>query len=111
MRRKNIRRRERGAVLAVVMILLVVLLAAGVFAFVGLRSDTGAARNERLARQLFDCAEQGLQMGKQFFSQPAVRGNWDTYLRTNVCASLPCAPFPTGQSGTPPPNYPNGVPF
>ncbi len=105
------RRSQRGAILPIVMILLVVLLAAGVFAFVGLRSDTGAARNERLARQLFDCAEQGLQMGKQFFSQSAVRGNWDAYLKTDVCAVLPCAPFPAGQSGVAPPNYPTGAPF
>jgi hypothetical protein len=96
----------------VVLILLGVLLAAGVFAFVGLRSDTGAARNERLARQLFDCAEQGLQVAKQFFSLPSSRQQWSAFYQSNVCSpTMPCPPFAIGQSGTPPVGYPTAAPY
>lgn len=112
------RNRQRGALLGIVLVLLVVLLAAGMFAFFGLRTDTAASTNERLSRQLFDCAEQGLAIGKQFFSQETLRGSAvNAYLQTNVCVTgsyLLCAPngpFPANQAGAPPFNYPMGVPF
>jgi hypothetical protein len=89
-----------------------VLLAAGVFAFWGLRSDTGAAGRDRLARQLFDCAEQGLAAGKQYFSL-TYRDVWDVYLKANVCASgtVPCPPVPTGAPGSSADGYQDTAPF
>jgi hypothetical protein len=101
------RRRDRGALLGIVMILLVLILAASGFAFWTMRADTDATGNDRLSRQLFDCAEQALALGKQTFS--AQRSAWDSYLGTDVCSVLPCpSPFPSGATGTAPVNYPTG---
>ncbi len=104
-------RREKGALLGIVMILLVLILAASGFAFWTMRADTNATGNDRLSRQLFDCAEQALALGKQQFT--AQRSAWDSYFNTNVCSAyLPCpAPFPSGASGTPVVNYPSGTPY
>jgi hypothetical protein len=107
--------RERGAILGIVTILLAVILAASAFAMWTLRGDIGGAGRDRLARQLFDCAEEGLAVGKNFFATTA-RTQWDSYLSTDVCASgnLPCqpaGPFPTGLTGPTIINYPNGAPY
>jgi hypothetical protein len=107
-------RRDRGALLGIVLILLVVIVSASAYAMWALRSDTGAAGQDRLTRQLFDCAERGLAAGKNYFAVTA-RNNWSLYLAANVCTSgtLPCAPsgpFPTGNTGGVP-NYPTGFPF
>ncbi len=104
-------RNERGALLLVVLVLLGILLAASMLALHSTRTDTASARNERQMRQLFDCAERALQIGKTHFSQTSVRSDWDSYLKTNVCSHLPCGPFPPGQSGTAPIGYPTGAPF
>lgn len=106
--------RQRGALLGIVLILMVVVVGAAAIALWGLRSDIGAAGKDRLARQLFDCAEQGLAKGKNFFAVTA-RGSWNNYLAADVCASgkLPCVPsgpFPTGNSGSVT-NYPAGAPY
>jgi hypothetical protein len=110
--RRSRRSRQRGVLLGVVLILLAVLFAAGIFALWSMRSDTGSAGRDRLARQLFDCAEQGLADGKQYFAthQAAIA----TYLKADVCstktdgtlgiAPLPCwdtgGPFPTTAAST-----------
>lgn len=78
------------------MVLLVVILSASVFAFYGLKSDTTAAGNDRLMRQLFDCAEEGLAQGKQYFSQPSQRTQWSTYFTTDVRSLLPVPPAALG---------------
>ena len=94
------------------MVLLVLVLAASGFAFWGLRGETSSAGNDRLARQLFDCAEQALAFGKKEFTNE--RLGWDQYLNTDVCSTgaLPCPPFPTNSNpGQPPLNYPTGTPF
>jgi Tfp pilus assembly protein PilX len=107
------RRRDRGALLGIVLILLVVVAAASAFTVWSMSTTTAGARNDRLSRQLLDCAEQGLAFGKQQFS--AQRASWDQFLSTNVCnapgSSLPCGPFPTGATGTAPANYPGGAPY
>jgi len=91
---------ERGAILGVVLVLLIVLLLAGGLAVWGLRSETGSAGSDRLARQLFDCAEEGLAWGKQYFSGPGADWNGTgagSYLAANdVCSYLPCPPFGKG---------------
>jgi len=104
-----------------VLVLTVVLLAASVFAFWGLRGETTSAGTDRLARQLFDCAEQGLAVGKQYFSTASIRqAGWPSFFRANICGQTTnltpaCksngGPFPTGGTDTPPANYPNGSPF
>ena len=106
--------RERGALLGIVLVLLVVVLGASAFALWSLRSDTGAAGKDRLTRQLFDCAEQGLAAGKNYFAVTA-RASWNAHLAANVCASgkLPCAPngpFPATNTGSVA-NYPAGAPY
>ena len=103
-------RRERGALLGVVLILLAIILAASAFALWNLRTDTGSTGNDRFSRQLFDCAEQGLQFGKQYFSTTASNA-WNSLLATNVCASLPCPPFPANAPGPAAPGYPDGLPY
>jgi hypothetical protein len=108
-------RRERGAILGIVLVLVAVLLGASVYAIYSMRSDTGASGQERTARQLFDCAEQGLAFAKQYFST-VQRNNWDAYLATDVCASdatlcAPYGPFPTGNAGTAPTGYPTLAPY
>jgi hypothetical protein len=97
------RRRERGALLGIVMIMLMVLMAASIFAFFTLRTDSGAAAQDRLAHQLFDCAEQGLQIGKATFA-PAI-GQWPSYFGANAPGTalsngitLPAATFPQAAS-------------
>jgi hypothetical protein len=117
-------RRDRGALLGVVLVLSTVLFAASIFAYWGLKSDTSTAGADRLSRQLFDCAEQGLGIAKQYFSDPSRSGTWQSYYQaTTVCAAgsnllnacVPNGPFPT--TGNPntapaaPANYPNGTPF
>jgi len=123
-RRKLRQSRQRGALLGVVLVLIAILFTAGVFALSSMRSDTGAAGRDRMARQLFDCAEQGLAWGKQYFSTTA-RTQWSSYLAaSNVCTTaissspdigpLPCSPggpFPTGGTGSPLTGYPNQAPY
>jgi hypothetical protein len=111
-------RRERGALLGVVLVLILVLLAASAFAYFGLRSDTGASGNDRVQRQLFDCAEQALAFGKQYFGDPTIKNSWNQYFNANnVCTFLPCTnhsppgPFPINGTGAPPNGYPNLLPF
>jgi hypothetical protein len=100
--------------MGVVLVLLLVIIAGAVLAIWGARADTSSAGQDRLTRQLFDCAEQGLAFGKQWFSINQ-RSNWDQFLSTDVCTlatpPVPCPPFPTGAPGTAPPNYPNGAPY
>jgi hypothetical protein len=107
-------KKERGALLGIVMVLLVLILAASGFAFWGLRGETQSAGTDRLAHQLFDCAEQALAIGKQRFGTYD-RKTWDDFLFTDVCATLPCTnnggPFPTGATGTPPVSYPGSAPY
>jgi hypothetical protein len=106
-------RRERGAILGIVLILMAVLLAAGVFAFWGLKSDTGAAGRDRLARQLFDCAEQGLALGKQQFGN-TYRSQWNQYLAAKVCSNhVSCPPLPPDaqRPGSAVDGYPDTPPF
>jgi hypothetical protein len=118
------RRREKGALLGVVMVLVAVLLGASVFAYFGLRSDSGATAGDRLTRQLLDCAEQGLAVGKQYFTAVDGPGKWSAYYYANtVCASgsnlLPACqsyggpiPVPTNGGAAPPyATYPNQAPF
>jgi hypothetical protein len=119
------RRNERGAILGIVLVLLVVLLLAASLAVWGLRSETASAGSDRTARALLDCAEVGLAYGKQYF---AANAPYDPYFQANnVCTfttpkgapGFPCPPF--GQrngsasngafSGAPPNNYPAGFPY
>jgi len=99
--------RERGAILGIVLVLMVLIMAASGFAFWGLRGESQSAANDRLSRQLCDCAEEALAIGKQVFGNYQ-RANWDSFLDTNVCSlsnvspALPCGPFPTGATGTAP---------
>jgi len=118
------RSRQRGVLLGVVLILLAVLFAAGIFALWSMRSDTGAAGRDRLSRQLFDCAEMGLAAGKQYFStNPTAK---DGMLKADVCSTktdstlgigpLPCwdsgGPFPTTAAGTAAvAGYPDGTTY
>jgi hypothetical protein len=108
--------RDKGAILGIVLVLMTLILAASGFAFWGLRGETQSARNDRMARQLFDCAEEALAIGKQLFGSYQ-RAAWDSFLDTDVCSlaagapPLPCGPFPTGASGTAPPGYPSGKPY
>jgi hypothetical protein len=121
--RRPRRSRQRGVLLGIVLVLLAVLFAASAFALWSMRSDTGAAGRDRLARQLFDCAEQGLAYGKQYFSSTIGTSTINTFLGANVCGTpissspaigaLPCwnngGPFPTG--GVAVPGYPDQAPF
>jgi hypothetical protein len=78
-----------------------------------MRGDAGAAGRDRLSRQLFDCAEQGLAWGKQQFSTTYL-SNWNTYLVANDCnnqGSLPCPPFPQSPPGPFQTGYPYAPPF
>jgi hypothetical protein len=130
--------RERGAVLGIVLVLMMVLLLAAGLTVWGLRSETAAAGSDTIARQLLDCAEEGLAFGKQYFSGTAGVGlasppdpsTWSSYFAANnLCAGasaftttnsappLPCPPFGradgtgTAFSGTPPTGYPGSAPF
>jgi hypothetical protein len=120
------RRNERGAILGIVLVLLVVLLLAASLAVWGLRSETAAAGSDRTARSLLDCAEVGLAWGKAYFSNNA--DTYNNYFKANsVCnfttpkgaPGFPCPPFGnrngtssnTAYGGTPPNNYPGGFPF
>jgi hypothetical protein len=110
-------RRERGALMGLVLVLLAAVLMASGLALWSVRSDSASAGADRLERQLFDCAEQGLEWGKQYFSSTG--SNWSQssggFLGANtVCTSggrLPCPPFHQGTITPPDPNYPNGAPF
>jgi hypothetical protein len=115
------RARQRGVILGIVLILIAVIFTAGLFALWSTRTDTAAAGHDRLSRQLFDCAEQGLAWGKQYFSTTA-RSQWNSYLAaSNACSTsgvtrgaLPCAPngpFPTGATGSAVASYPNAAPY
>jgi len=123
-RRRPFRRsRQRGVLLGVVLVLLAVLFAAGAFALWSMRGETSSAGSDRLSRQLFDCAEQGLAAGKQFFSVNVgqTTNGLSQYLNTNICTTaidnagpLPCwtsGPFPTGGTGAAIANYPAGAPY
>jgi hypothetical protein len=125
------RRNERGAILGIVLVLLVVLLLAASLAVWGLRSETAAAGSDRTARSLLDCAEIGLAWGKAYFSSNA--DAYSNYFKSNnLCVgaagafttpkgapAFPCPPFGnrngtssnTAYGGTPPTNYPGGFPF
>ncbi len=111
--RRPRRSRQSGVLLGVVLVLLAVLFAAGIFALWSMRGETSAAGRDRLSRQLFDCAEQGLAWGKQYFSATVGTTGISNYLSQNVCSTqissspsigpLPCwpnGPFPTGGTGT-----------
>jgi hypothetical protein len=88
-----------------------------------MRGDTGSAGRDRLSRQLFDCAEQGLAWGKQYFTVTVGQSGIDQYIKANVCSAsistspaigaLPCTdtggPFPV--AGTTLSGYPNASPF
>jgi hypothetical protein len=103
-------RRDRGVLLAIVLLLLGVVIATAAVAIWGLRGDTGAAGRDRVARQLLDCAEQGLAFGKQYFSTVG-RPNWTTYYSTNVYGIMG-APFPANAPNAPVAGgYPTGAPF
>lgn len=111
-------RRERGALLGIVLILLVLILAASGFSVWTLRGETSSAGRDRMSRELFACAEQGLAWGKQYFGTAPVNGQWNSFLNANVCSApgskLPCAPsgpFPTGNTGQAPTGYPGSAPF
>jgi hypothetical protein len=105
--------------LGVVLVLTAVVLGASAFAYWGLRSDTSSAGADRLTRQLFDCAEQGLAVGKQYFAQQQVQSQWNGYLAaSSICApgsnlltATPPFPSPCGTGTAPDPNYPNGLPY
>lgn len=100
-------RRERGVLLGVVLILMVVVLLGGALAMWGVRTDTASSGADRLQRQLFACAEQGAEWGKQFFSTT----DWAPYLAANnVCTHFPCGPFKAGGSA-PPTGYPDLPPY
>ena len=84
MRQKTrLRSRQRGAILGIVMILLAVILSVSSLAVWNLRSDSSSAGRTHLAHQLFDCAEQGLAWGKQYFSTTA-RSEWNLFLSTGA---------------------------
>ena len=125
-RRPAGRARQRGVLLGVVLVLLAVLFAAGIFALWSMRGETSSAGRDRLSRQLFDCAEQGLAWGKQYVSKTLGTTGVDQYLAANVCTTtiatpsgtqlpaLPCSnnggPFPYGATGAVT-GYPNLAPF
>lgn len=106
------RRRDGGMLLGIVLILLGVVLLAGALAISSVRSDTASAGADRLVRQLQDCAEQGLEYGKTYFSSiDTVSGPY--LASSNNCSStygLNTACYPNGplhySTGTPPTNYP-----
>jgi hypothetical protein len=104
-RSRRHRRRDGGMLLGIVLILLGVVLLAGALALSSVRSDTASAGADRLSRQLENCAEEGLEYGKNFFGT----ADWSQYLpASNVCNStygLSCPPLRAG-SGTAPANYP-----
>lgn len=105
----RLRRRERGALLGIVLIMLMVLMAASVFAFFSLRTDAGATAQDRMQRQLFDCAEQGLQIGKTVFSTSTAAPQWNAYYKANNTSGtnpFPVPPFPANTSATPAASYP-----
>ena len=101
--------------MGIVLVLLVIMAAAGAFTVWTVSNNQGGARNDRLQRQLLDCAEQGLAFGKQWFGITK-RANWDDFLNTDVCTAtgsmLPCGPFATGATNTNvPPGYPASAPY
>src|SRR5438094_131695 len=112
MSKMRLRRTERGALLGIVMIMLMVLMAASIFAFFTLRTDSGATAQDRLQRQLFDCAEQGLAIGKTTFSTPTAQSQWTAYYAAdattgaNALPAPPAGPFPVNTASTPIAGYP-----
>jgi hypothetical protein len=108
----RLRRQERGALLGIVLIMLMVLMAASVFAFFSLRTDSGATAQDRMQRQLFDCAEQGLAIGKTTFSTTTATPQWGAYYKanntngTNPFPVPPNGPFPQNTNSTPATGYP-----
>jgi hypothetical protein len=130
-RRRMRRSRQRGVLLGVVMVLLAILFTAGLFALWSMRNETSSAGQDRLSRQLFDCAEQGLAWGKQYYSKMTSQLRDQHLAASNLCSAaiaptntplpcfctntpLPCSPsgpFPTGGTGTPPANFPNQPPY
>jgi hypothetical protein len=107
--------------LGVVLILLGLVMLGGALALSSVRSDTAAAGADRFGRQLFDCAERGLEWGKQFFTGSGL--DTDQFLKTGVCnppsgtVPLPCSaggPFRPSITGPAPstfPGYPYAAPF
>lgn len=117
-RRPPRRSRQSGVLLGIVLILLVILFAAGLFALWSMRGDTASAGQDRLSRQLLDCAEQGLAYGKQYVSKNAAT-QLSTYLAADIRTStsslssigpLPRwdsnGPFPTTCTGSAQAGYP-----
>ena len=103
------RARQRGVLLGVVLVLLAILFAAGIFALWSMRGETSSAGRDRLSRQLFDCAEEGLAWGKQYVSKTIGTTGISTYLAANVCSTT--IPTPSGTSLPPLPCWTNGGPF
>jgi len=117
------RNRERGAILGIVLVLLVVLLLAAGLAVWGLRSETASAGSDRTARALLDCAEAGLAFGKSYFSANA--DSYSNYLgASNICnfttpngaSGFSCPPFgkrdsANGVGTSTVTSYPNAYPF
>jgi hypothetical protein len=108
--------------LGVVLILLGLVMLGGALALSSVRSDTAAAGADRLGRQLFDCAERGLEWGKQFFTGSGL--DTGQFLKADVCNNvpsgkvrLPCSatgPFRPSITGAAPatfPGYPYAPPF
>jgi hypothetical protein len=117
------RNQERGAILGIVLVLLIVLLLAAGLAVWGLRSETASAGSDRTARALLDCAEAGLAWGKANFSATADSynsylgaSNICTFTTTNNAPSFTCPPFGSRNSSNSPgtstvTGYPNAYPF
>ena len=110
---------ERGVALGLVLVLMTVLMTAAGITVWGLKSETGSAASDRLSRQLFDCAEQGLALGRLYFSTTTTPIN--NFLSTDVCSATPplrCTtdtppgpfrPIVGPTAGTPVAGYPNGT--
>ena len=112
-RRPPRRSRQSGVLLGIVLILLVILFAAGLFALWSMRGDTASAGQDRLSRQLLDCAEQGLAWGKQnvsmnYNSSPLLSTllNADITHSTSTVSSI--GPLPRWDNNGPFPTTCNG---
>jgi len=106
-RRPPRRSRQSGVLLGIVLILLVILFAAGLFALWSMRGDTASAGQDRLSRQLLDCAEQGLAWGKQNVS---INYNSSPLLTTLLNADITKSTSSLSSIG-PLPRWDNNGPF